>query len=288
MDSTGAEIDPTAEQALFRPDRLVATRTFPTDSLTGTLRIPLPTDAVLQRVLSRRRVRFGLLARSDSSVQLALHNTTSRSPATPPTLRYTARADTVTTAISVQPVPTASGEPGPSAPDLADYLQVLAGSSGAPPGTLAVGGLPASRAYLRFSLPAGLIESTTVVRATLLLTQTPNRALGSGDSTRVLPKPVLASPRVPPAKAALLLGTELTSLGVVPQDSGLRAVDVVNVVRQWRTSDTTRAQRALVLHLGDEGATPQAVYFFSSAAPVDSLRPRLRLSFIPRAGFGLP
>ena len=288
VDTTGTALDPAAERVLLRPDRLVASRTFPTDSLTGTLRIPLPTDAILQRILSRRRVRFGFLAQSDSSAQLALHNTTSRSPATPPTLRYTARADTATLAVPVQPTASASGEPGPSGADLADYVQVLAAPSGAPPGTMAVGGLPASRAYLRFALPSGLIESTTVVRASLLLTQTPNRTIGSADSTQVIPRIVLASASVPPSKAALLLGNPVTTLGVVPQDSGLRSVDVVNVVRQWRTSDTTRAQRALVLQLGDEGTTPQAVHFFSSTAPFDTLRPRLRLSYIPRAGFGLP
>ncbi len=288
VDTTGVNLDVSPERSLFRDDRRIASRTFPADSLLDTLSVPLPTEFLLQRVLNRQRVRVGFVARSDSSVQIYVRSLETPGSGAPPTLRNTARADTVTATVTVTPTAEVSGEPGPSAPGLADYLQVLVGTAGAPPGTMAVGGLPGSRAYLRFSLPPGLIDSTTVVRARLLLTQTPNRTFSSVDTARVLPKPVLASPLVPPAKAALLLSNELATLTLVPQDSGQLSVDVVSIVRQWRLSDTTRVQRALVLQLSGEGTSAQAIYFFSTAAPVDSLRPRLRLSYIPRAGIGLP
>jgi hypothetical protein len=46
-------------------------------------------------------------------------------------------------------------------------------------------------------------------------------------------------------------------------------------------------QRALVLRADAEGLQASAVRFYSVEAPA-GLRPRLRLSYVPRTNFGLP
>ena len=63
--------------------------------------------------------------------------------------------------------------------------------------------------------------------------------------------------------------------------------EIVHVVRAWRTVGTTRTPRALVLRAAEEGLLAGEVNFFSIEAPAD-VRPRLRLTYVPRRGFGLP
>jgi hypothetical protein len=61
---------------------------------------------------------------------------------------------------------------------------------------------------------------------------------------------------------------------------------VVNLVRAWR-SLPSNTPRALVLRAALEGAQAAEVRFYSIEAPA-GLRPRLRLSYVPRTNFGLP
>ena len=66
-------------------------------------------------------------------------------------------------------------------------------------------------------------------------------------------------------------------------------LDLTNLVRRWRTIPETELQRAIVLRVEApiEGAVTASVLFHSSEAAAD-LRPRLRLSYIPRVDFGVP
>ena len=50
--------------------------------------------------------------------------------------------------------------------------------------------------FFRFNVPSRIVDSTTVVRASLLLTQMPNRLLNPRESIYVFPVPVLARPAV--------------------------------------------------------------------------------------------
>src|SRR6185312_15523537 len=52
------------------------------------------------------------------------------------------------------------------------------------------------RAFLRFDLPSHIADSTTIVRASLLLTQAPNRRVDVHDSVFVYPLAILAAPTV--------------------------------------------------------------------------------------------
>jgi hypothetical protein len=74
---------------------------------------------------------------------------------------------------------------------------------------------------------------------------------------------------------------------VVPGQDIVRRFEIVNLVRAWRVVGADRATRALVLTATPEGATPGEINFYSIDAPED-LRPRLRLTYVPRRGFGIP
>jgi hypothetical protein len=292
VDADAADPDTAVVRTLFRADRLLSARTIPKDSVTagGTLAIPVPASFVLSRVQGGRRIRLGLLTRSDSSVTVRLR---SAQTGAAPVLNYLARAGNDTQTVQVTVNSRAAPGSGLVNQQLADYAVAIRTPPPPSGALLAVGGLPASRAYLRFQLPAGIIESTTVVRATLLLTQRPSPPVDPADTMHIYVRLVRASSvlNADPGKAALLLG-DLTlfpapRLAVVPRDSGARSVEIVSLAAGWRVEDPAKTPRAVVLQAIDEGLAPHSALFFSTEAP-EPLRPRLRLTYIPGSSFGLP
>jgi hypothetical protein len=209
---------------------------------------------------------------------------------TAPVLRYFASPDS-----TVGPVVTAPNVTGPIskiiAPDFRDYLLVLKGP--ATPGNpiLTVGGIPGSRVYLRFNIPSHIIDSSTVLRATLILTQNPNHEIDEDKSVAIYPQLVTAGNEVlDVGKSTLLLapaGIGFDSVQVTPKDSGQVQIEIVNAVRTWALSVAKTAQRAIVLRTPDEGILPHRIFFFSTEA-ADVLRPRLRINYSPHAKFGIP
>jgi hypothetical protein len=128
------------------------------------------------------------------------------------------------------------------------------------------------------------------VRASLLLTQ---RSSGTGDpldtGVTIRPLAVLATSDVTDLVRASELSTSavgLDTLRLNPTGAGVRVFPVVNLVRAWR-SLPSNTPRALVLRAALEGAQAAEVRFYSIEAPA-GLRPRLRLSYVPRTNFGLP
>jgi hypothetical protein len=168
-----------------------------------------------------------------------------------------------------------------------------AGVAPPPPNTNTVGGFPARRTYMRFDLPSHIVDSSTVVRATLTLTQYPMRGSASaGDSLAIYPFAITAGAIVTDVARLLRLVTVNTvnagdSLRLVPADSGTRRLELVNLVRVWRNTKAEQTQRALVLTVGAEGSNPAIAAFFSSEAS-SGLRPRLQLTYVPRVTLGLP
>lgn len=291
IDTTTVGVDTGIVRQLFRQDRLVTTRRFHRDSLKGVRRIPIPTSFLTPKVRAGQRVRFGIAVSSSASVTARM--LTAEATAAP-VLSYLARTATDTQTLSIVASSNVPESPGVAAFSLADYQVLLAGSP-PPAGLLAVGGVPGSRSYLRFSIPEGLIEKNTIVRATLLLTQVPYRGADATDTVQVLARVVRATPVLDPVpgKAALLLGDvrlfPMVPLKAVPNDSGQVALQIASAIAFWRTDPDITVQRALVLQAVDEGLSPHAAYFLSSDPSVpQALRPRLQLSFVPRAGFGLP
>jgi hypothetical protein len=132
-----------------------------------------------------------------------------------------------------------------------------------------------------------------VIRASLELTQVPSRfAGGSGDTVTVLTSTVLARPQVTDVATEMNFLAPLTAFPVATLrlKSGVgapRTVEIVNLVRAWRVVGADKATRAIVLSAAQEGSSPAELNFYSSDAPED-VRPRLRLTYVPRRGFGIP
>ena len=299
VNTDAADSSDAAIAALFTAERFLGATTLDTSATADTITaitIPLSNDVVADRITSGSRLRVGIRIVSDTGALVRMHTVES---GLTPELRYDPvydeAADSLVIPIAVGPVSRTPGGAGSSvAAELRDYLVVVRGTPPVPQTSLGVGGLPGRRAYLRFDIPQRLIDSTTIVRATLELTQQPNR-LYPADTARitVYPQVVLASGRVAdPAKAALLLSPPrsfgIDTLLLAPGDSGRVLVQFIDVVRRaWANSSADTLPRAIVLRASTEGALPAEIRFYSREA-AEAVRPRLRLSYIPRVDFGLP
>jgi hypothetical protein len=207
-------------------------------------------------------------------------------------LTYDAAGDTAYRALFIAPQSTTPTVSPLIARTYADYTLVVRGTATAVGTDIVVGGVPSRRAYLRFAIPSRFVDSSTVVRATLLLTQRPSGGADPRDSLTLLPEVVVASDSVTDlvravqltAPGDVLLGID--TLRVAAGDSGQRAISVVGLVRLWSAQPTGSA-RALVLRAASEGAQAGEIRFYSNEARAD-LRPRLRISYIPRVQFGIP
>ena len=271
--------------ALFTPSRLITSATFDKTALKDTINIPIPSDQILSR--KGGPMRIGIRARGPESVQLRLW---SQEGAGAPTL-LTYRVDPDTTISKVVLVPyskTPENQPI-LANSLADYTLLVKGTATGAASQLNIGGLPARRVYMRFNIPAFIIDSVDVVRATLLLTQQANASIDPGDTVRIVPQISLAAAAVTDiAKAAQIVAiTNTDTLKVTPGSSGLRTIEVANVISLWRTQNPTETPRALILVSTLEGTSPLEARFYPIEAAPD-LRPRLRISYSARKSTGLP
>jgi hypothetical protein len=289
VDTTDSDTSAAVLGSLFRRDRFIGSRTFAPESILDTLRIPISTDTVLDRVLKGSRLRVGLRVLSSVGADLQLGTT---AIANSVSLRFNASTDTAAPAVSVTPN---SGTPADQAflsGPLADYTIVIKGAGQTSVTQLGVGGVPSRRVFLHFDVPSHIVDSTTVVRASLLLTQIPNRKVDLHDSIYVYPLAVLAGPVITNVTSALgFLGPPgqfgLDSLRFAPGDSGLRSFEIVGLVRTWRGQATTVSPRSVALRSGSEGQLPGEIDFFSTRGPV-GLRPRLRITYVPSTNYGLP
>jgi hypothetical protein len=132
-----------------------------------------------------------------------------------------------------------------------------------------------------------------VVRASLLLQQVPSRvAANAADSMAILVNPILAGSQITDVATIVNLSGPGISVGVdsarlVPGDAGLKSVELVTLFRIWRAVGPTNSIRGIVLRAKQEAANPAELDFVSSEGPVDQ-QPRLRITYVPRRGFGLP
>ena len=277
--------------SLFRPDRCLGSKTFAPESLVDTLRIPISTDSVLVRIDSGTHLRLGmrLVAPPTRGYDLRLGTTNGGNPAS---LRLRASTDTAAKPLIISPVSNTPVNQSFLSGPLTDYTIVLAGQTTTPITELAVGGIPSRRSLMRFNIPAYIVDSTTVVRASLLLTQTPNRRVDPHDSVYVFPLAILATPAVTDpgtllrfVSSAGFLG--LDSLRLAPADSGVRSFEIVGLVRTWKNQAETVSPRALGLLSGAEAQLPAEIDFFSTEAP-PAVRPRLRITYVPQTSYGVP
>jgi hypothetical protein len=289
VDTTGSDTVTAVLASLFRPDRFLGSKTFAPESLLDTLRIPISTDSVLDRVKNGTHLRVGFRVLSSASVDIRIGTQQSSRAVT---LRIKASLDTAAAAVVVQPYSATPTDQSFAAGPLADYTIVLKGQTTTPVNVLGIGGVPSRRTFIRFTVPARIVDSTTIVRASLLLTQLPNRRINPRDSIYLYASAILVSPIVTDIRSALQFVAAPGSFGLdsifaAPADSGVRAFEIVGLVRTWRNQPTTVSPRAIALFSSVEGQLPGEVDFFSTKAPI-GLRPRLRITYVPQTSYGLP
>jgi hypothetical protein len=278
--------------SLFRPDRLLGRRTLPADSLRDSVRIRLVDSLVAAKVRGQRRLRVGVALRSADGAQIRVG--AYAGGVSTVRVDFDPLGDTTYAPLRVALQSATPEDNVDFATAYSAYTLPIRGTARPPRGEWSVGGVPGRRAYLRFRIPAAIQDSSTIVRAQLLLTQ---RRAPVVDATR----PITLRPYVGVAAAVVtdlfraaalasladgILTPPVDTLRVAPADTGLRTLSVVGVVRSWALLDRT-LPRVLVFGLEQEGVTGQELRFGSTAA-VPSQRPRLRITYQPRREFGLP
>lgn len=290
VDTTATDTVASILAPLFRPSRLIGSKTFDPESLSDTLRIPISTDTVLDRVKNGTRLRVGLRVVSSKSVDLRFGSSQSGLPIS---LRFKASLDTAAVPVVVSPLSATPVGQSFLAGPLADFTLVVKGGTASLPGILGVGGVPSRRVFMRFEVPSKIVDSTTVVRASLLLTQLPNRGISPNESVFVFPVAILAGPAITDVRTALgFIGSNgqfgMDSVALAPADSGLRSFEIVGLVRTWKGQPTTVSPRTIALRSGAEGSLPAEINFFSTKSANPALRPKLRITYVPQTSYGIP
>lgn len=284
----GEEADPTAVTSVFTPDRLLGSRTIPADSLRDSLRIPLDNAKLFAKIQiadsAKRRLRLGVRLRDGGARKIRIQSTNGGALSQ---LIFRPSPDTAVPKINLTPVSRTPADLPIFAADYADYQVIFKAPPEPPAGVFRIGGLPGRRAYLKFDIPSSILDSSAVVRATLELTQRPALfSPESRDTVRIAHFGVVASPTITDLSRALLFIDRLPStpdtLKVIPADSGKREFEIIGWVRIWRGTKESRTPRALALALPAEAQSGAVVDFFSLEGPL-AVRPRLRLTYMPRA-----
>jgi len=291
FDVDTAESDSVAAvvRSLFRADRRIGSVTLDSAQVKDSIRIPISNVALLRKIAAKARLRVGVQVSSASGAEVDLGSLEGGAGAL---LRFDpAPEDSAVLPLTVTPK---SGTPPGDAVVAGDYLDytLVFKAPAVPNGSLlGVGGIPNRRTYLRFSLPSRILDSSTVLRASLILTQQPNRSINVRDTLALVPELSLASEEVTDITRStfLLAGFAFDTLRVAPGDSGTRVLEVATAVRQWasQAGSTIKQQQAIVLRSTREGTSPFEVLLSSREAPA-ALRPRLRVNYSLRSSFGIP
>ena len=288
VDTTAADSLTGALVPLFRPDRLIGTRTFEVAEIRDTLPLPLNNSVVLAKATAGARLRVGIRISSTQVAKLRVVGSVFA-----PRLTFRVTPDTLVRKDTVLlQSKTPAGES--IATVYAMYPIIVSGALPVPgPGVIAVGGVSGARTYLQFNIPSILIDSVQVIRASLLLNQLQSRVVASSaDSMALLVNPILAGSQVTDvgtivdfAGSGANIG--LDSVRLVPKDPGLRSVELVNLFRAWREVGSQNSNRALVLRARHEASSAAEIDFVSTEGALAN-RPRIRITYVPRRGFGLP
>ena len=292
------DTDPDLAATAFTPERLIGTRTVPSDSLRDTLVVMIDNSVVLSAIQAQqldtaaRGLRIGIRVNAAGENKDFFRMLTGENPGAGASLRFRPHVDTEVARMEVIPrsdVPENVFERA----TMQDYLIVVREPPPPPADVLRVGGIPGRRIYVELDIPAALLDSTNIVRATLELTQRPNPAAPQAtDTATVREFQIIASPVVTDLHRRLLFTQrfrQLDTIAVAAADSGLRAFEIINLVRSWRGTRPERTPRVMAFAFPDdkEGNSPRLVDFFSSEAP-ESVRPRLRIFYLPQPEGGLP
>jgi len=288
VDTTQNDSSQVVVKALFRQDRVLGSVTVTPGTLGDTLRIPLSKTKLAAKIAVAGRLRVGLRM-SGGTGQLRLISFALG--AAVPFVRFDPSTDTTYAPLTVNP--STSIELATSDVNLAYLVYGLLDRGSAPPdaSTLLIGGFPAYRTYLRFDLPKAISDSSTIVRAEVLLTQRRSSFANVSDTVSVLPLIPTSTETVSDMRRILDLSADgifaaVDSLRLVPSDSGLRVLNVLTLARSW-SSLPANVPRAIAFRIGLEGGQPAELRFFSSEASA-ALRPRLRITYLPRTETAIP
>jgi hypothetical protein len=289
VDTTAADSLTGALVPLFRADRLIGSQTFTAaDFKADTLSLALDNAALFAKIKDTLRLRVGLRVRGQSSHIRVTGNTFS------PRIRIRVSADTTVVPDTILLRSLTPANDVEVQNSYAFYKIVAAGAEPLPPpGRFTIGGFSGARTYLRFDIPPTVLDSVQVIRASLLLTQTKARGTSAiVDTLTVFTQPVVASPSITDIfTASQFLGGAraygIDSVRFAARDSGLKSIELVNLLRFWKSIGSANTSRSVVLRALQEGSTPAEVNFFSTEGPA-AQRPRLRLTYVPRRGFGIP
>jgi hypothetical protein len=276
--------------ARFRDDVKIASYTFDpaADSLGDTIKVPLPNQLILDRLTAGARLRLGIRLTSSQSLAFRV---LSQNLGTPSNISFRATPDTSTAPVVVSPESRTPEDPSFLRFPLADYVVVAKGTPPPPESEFAVGGYPSRRTYLRFDIPRRILDSTTVIRASLILQQAPfPESPGAQDSLPFVAVPVIASGTVTDLRRALGFLSNLTAdtLRLIPAGTGERRVELVGLVRLWSGTEPEQTPRAIALVGRNEGDLYSEIRFYSSEASDPALRPQLQITYVPSVNIGLP
>jgi hypothetical protein len=295
VDTTEGNVSSAVVRSLFRPDRLIGSIPITTVAARDTILIPLSKAVLEQKLANKSRFRVGLKLSGLASAQIRIVQTSFGFAS--PLLAFDPTTDTSYIPQGVSPSSKFGGESEEELVAASVSALLVKSPTTLPAQTLGIGGLPGQRSYLRFNVPRYILDSSTVVRAELILTQRPSNAIDSRDSIAVVPLINVSSNLVTDIRRAmefaapgvLVAGANnppLDSLMTVPSDSGTKTLNIRGVVNQWATLPDN-VFKALVLRSSNEGTQAADTRFYSMEAPL-ALRPRIRITFLPRVNRALP
>jgi hypothetical protein len=279
--------------ARFTPSRRIGGITVARAFLPETLAVPVSDSAVLAKIGSRGRMRIGVRVDGSGPAWIRIGSTVGSAGAV---LSYRGSPDSTVGKIRVNPL---SNYPVGTAVAairgaLTNYVVVAKNAIPQYANTMNVGGNPGRRAYLRFNVPSHIVDSSTIVRATLILTQRPIPYGDLRDTMTIHAQVVVAGPQVLDLRRAANIisapGLDVNdSLLVSPRDSGQKTVDMFLLLRAWKAQDALLypPPRAVVLRASPENVLPFEASFFNSLSP-PALRPSMRISYVPSMTFGVP
>ena len=292
--------------ARFTPQRIIATRTFTRAEVAGdtiagsgafvTIRafsVTIPDTTMLRYIRGPRRLRIGMRITSPNSAALRFVAPSVASGGLVPRLTYDPSPDTAIKAWGV--ATTYSGTAAPRQQYRSQTLVLRDRTTLLNDGSLEAGGLVGSRSLMRVSIPRRFLDTVTVVRASLDMTQRPQRSVpGATDGVRLRLRVGIAGPALgtDPRRVVEFLdptieGVLLPPLRVTPSDSGTKSFDVGAALRLWIAQDSTLPTN-FILYSEGETFQEQRPAFFSRRSANSAVRPRLRVTYTTRREGAIP
>ena len=152
-----------------------------------------------------------------------------------------------------------------------------------PGASLLVGNLPSARSVIRFTIPGFLLDSATVVRATLVLSPTRRASGRPGETFDIEARPLV---RDFGGKSITHTDTLLYSKArVTVGDTAQISLEIARMLRFWAAAGDS-LPRTILLRVTPEGGTLGEVSIASRTAGARA--PYLRVTYVKPYAFGVP